>query len=62
MKEISSYQEQTYVTICMHNIVMCISEYRRGFGLVNRLFGYSPVVNINNFNTFKITVIITLLV
>jgi hypothetical protein len=42
-----------------NNIVTCLSDFRRGFGLANRFIGYSPVVNTINYITFKITVIIT---
>jgi hypothetical protein len=39
--------------------LMCISDYRRGFGLANRFIGYSQVVTTINYNTIKITVIVT---
>jgi hypothetical protein len=39
--------------------VTCISDYRRVFGSVSRFVGYSLVVTTINYNTFKITVIIT---
>jgi hypothetical protein len=41
------------------DIVTYISDFRRGFGLANRFIGYSPVVTTINYNTFKITIIIT---
>jgi hypothetical protein len=41
------------------NAVTCISDYRRGFVLANRFIGYSLIVTTINYNTFKITVIIT---
>jgi hypothetical protein len=40
------------------DIVTCISDFRREFGLANRFIGYSLVETTNNYNTFKITVII----
>jgi hypothetical protein len=38
--------------------VTCRSDYRGGFGLVNRFVGYSEVVNMINYNILRITVII----
>jgi hypothetical protein len=43
-----------------HQIVVTyLSDFRRGFGLANRFIDYSSVVTTINYNTFKITVIIT---
>jgi hypothetical protein len=41
------------------NNFTCITDYRRGFGSVNRFTKYSLVVTTSNYTTFKITVIMT---
>jgi hypothetical protein len=43
----------------LHDIVKCRNDYGRGFRLANRFIGYSQVVTTINYNTSKITVIIT---
>jgi hypothetical protein len=41
------------------DIVTCFSNLKTGFGLVSRFIGYSLIVTTDNYNTLKITVIIT---
>jgi hypothetical protein len=48
-----------YYTVSIIHIVTCISDLQTGFGSVSRVTGHSPVVTTNNYNTLKITVIIT---
>jgi hypothetical protein len=46
------------VTVGKQNTVICISDLKTGFGLMNRFTGCSQVETTKNDNTLKITVII----
>jgi hypothetical protein len=47
------------VSTSRRNIVTCTSDQRQGFGSVRRFIGSPLVVTTINYNTFKITVIVT---
>jgi hypothetical protein len=61
MCDIRTWEKRLFFDISSTNTdtVMCISDLRRGFELANRFIAYSQVVTTVNYNTFKITVIIT---
>jgi hypothetical protein len=45
--------------VVRNGIVKWVSDFRRGFVLAKLFIGYSLVVSTSNYNTLKITVIIT---
>jgi hypothetical protein len=48
-------KHQLLLDYCQVNIVTCMSDYRRGFGLDIGFIDYLQVVTANNYNTIAIS-------